>query len=376
MKRVIFINLFLSILIVDVSAQNAETKTHVNPVSGVVFEDTNGNGAKDNNEPGIKGVIVSDEINVVVTNDEGFYQLPAVNGYGIVNVTIPDGYKAVNSFWQAVDVSNDKSTISFALSKLKSPKAFTFIHASDTHVSPASVGRMKKFEHIVDSVKPDFVIITGDLVKDALRVPEQEAKTYYDLFQIEKNKITSPVWTIPGNHEIFGIERHLSLVSSSNPLYGRKMYRHYFGPDYFSFNYGGIHFVGLNSLDFEDLWYYGKIDSTQIEWLKKDIALVSPQTPVVTFQHVPFYSGGLSMEPFEEAGPGRVIEREKGVMQYRHTVSNSYEVMDILKDHNFPLALAGHHHYQQKFSMAGIQTRFEQTAAIIAPTEDGILKMP
>jgi 3',5'-cyclic AMP phosphodiesterase CpdA len=154
------------------------------------------------------------------------------------------------------------------------------------------------------------------------------------------------------------------------------MYRHYFGPDYYSFNYGGVHFVGLNSLDFEDLWYYGKIDSTQLEWLKRDIVLVSPQTPIVTFQHVPFYSGGLSVQPFEESGPGRVIEREKGVVQYRHTVSNAMEVMTILESHNYPLALAGHYHYQQKFSMAGIPTRFEQTAAIVAPTEEGALKMP
>jgi len=235
---------------------------------------------------------------------------------------------------------------------------------------------MKKLEHITDSVKPDMMIITGDLVKDALRVPESTARSLYELFKAEKTNINTNVWLVPGNHEIFGIERHLSLVSSSNPLYGRKMYRYYFGPDYYSFNFGGVHFIALNSLDFEDLWYYGKIDSTQLEWLKRDISFVDPKTPIITFQHVPFYSGGLSIQNYEGNGPARTIELEKGVIQYRHVVSNAQDVLAILRNHNYPLALAGHHHFQQKFSFAGMPTRFEQTAAVIGPSEEGELKMP
>ena len=40
----------------------------------------------------------------------------------------------------------------------------------------------------------------------------------------------NPVWTVPGNHEIFGIERGKSKVSYAHPLYGRKMYQHYRAP--------------------------------------------------------------------------------------------------------------------------------------------------
>ena len=38
------------------------------------------------------------------------------------------------------------------------------------------------------------------------------------------------VWSVPGNHEIFGIERHSSLVSPAHPLYGKAMYRQRLGP--------------------------------------------------------------------------------------------------------------------------------------------------
>jgi predicted MPP superfamily phosphohydrolase len=332
-------------------------------ITGYVYEDLNKNGIKENNEAGIKGVAVSDQVNVVLTDETGMYSITN-KGYGIIFISMPGGYSA-KTFWQNAATSS----INFALTKKSSPSAFQFIHASDTHISEASISRMEKFRAIADSVNPDLVLITGDLVKDALRVNEKEATSLYQLFATESSKIKSSLWLVPGNHEIFGIERHLSLVSASNPLYGRKMYRHFFGPDYYSFNYGGVHFIALNSLEFEDLWYYARIDSTQTAWLKKDLATINASTPVVTFQHVPFYSGGMTMENFSDEGPGRSLEREHGVMQYRHVVSNAEEVMSILKPYNFVLALGGHYHFRQLFSVEGINTRFEQAAAVIASAE-------
>jgi predicted MPP superfamily phosphohydrolase len=367
--------LALIMLCLSIYNLNAQTTSPIT-ISGFVFDDINNNGIKDANEKGINDVAISDQVNVITTNEQGFYQIKYTSSYGILFVTIPNGYQSAKSFWKRVDTTNTKAQINFPLKKIASSASFTFIQASDTHVSETSVDRMQKFRSIVDSVKPDLVIITGDLVRDALRVPETEATRLYELFLKEVNKINVPVWCAPGNHEIFGIERHLSLVSQKHPLYGKNMYRHYLGPDYYSFNYGGIHFIALNSLEFEDLWYYGRIDSLQLEWLKKDLATVSPTTPLVTFQHVPFFSGGFSMMPFVEDGLGRSLVREKGVLQYRHVVSNAQDVLAILQNHNYPLALAGHYHFQQKFSLEGIPTRFEQTAAVIAPTEQGILKMP
>ena len=80
-----------------------------------------------------------------------------------------------------------------------------------------------------------------------------------------------PVWSVPGNHENFGIERHLSLVSPKHPLYGKGMYRQRLGPNYYSFTYGGVHFVGLDSVDIADLWYYGHVDDAQLAWLRADL---------------------------------------------------------------------------------------------------------
>ena len=345
------------------------------PAEGFVFVDSNGNGTKDENERGVKGVTVSDQVNVTVTDNAGHYKITATGGNGFIMISVPDGFKTTTNFWVKQDTGLGK--LDFPLTGLPPATSFRFVHASDTHISEKSVNRMEKFRAKLDSIKPDLVLITGDLVRDALRVSEQEASSYYKLFKVEAGKIKSPVWVVPGNHEIFGIERHLSLVSKDNPLYGRKMYQSFFGPDYYSFNYGGIHFVGLNSLEFDDLFYYGSIDSVQREWLKRDLSVLPASMPVVTFQHVPFLTGGLSLEPFEEDGPGRTLERERGKLKFRHVVSNAYDVIALLLTHPYPLALAGHYHSRQLFFLEtlGQQIRFEQTAAIVSPTEAGIFRM-
>jgi hypothetical protein len=91
---------------------------------------------------------------------------------------------------------------------------------------------------------------------------------------------------------------------------------------------------------------------------------------------VPFYSGGFSIDKFEMLGFNRSIENVKGALQNRHIVSNAQEVMTILQKKNYPLALAGHYHAQQKFSLYGVQTRFEQTGAVIGPSQNGVFNMP
>ena len=366
---------FLSSLIICLTISSS---SYASGIYGVVFIDANGNGIREKTETGLKGVVVSDQVSAVVTDVNGFYQISSSKGFGYVFISLPSGYKAVRSFYNKVNASLSNAQVDFAIIKTVNPTHFKFIHASDTHISPQSLDRMAKFKAVADSVRPDFILITGDLVKDALRVTEAEATSLYELYKNEIMKFDLPVWNAPGNHEIFGIERELSKVSKENPLYGRKMYRHYMGPDYYSFNFGGIHFVALNSLEFEDLWYYGSIDSVQREWLKKDLAAIPPSTPVVTFQHVPFISGELSLSGFTETGPSRTLEKARGELKFRHVVSNALEIIAILQTHPFPLALSGHHHSRQLLYLetTNQQTRFEQAAAVIGPAERGSIKFP
>ncbi|HEY5826611.1 MAG TPA: metallophosphoesterase, partial [Cyclobacteriaceae bacterium] len=343
--------------------------------TGYVFHDKNNNGAKDKGEEGIKSVAVSDQFGVVQTDADGLYQIEA-KGYGFVFISVPDGYKVSKSYYlKASDATN--GTLDFPLTKITVPTEFKFIHASDTHISEASLNRTQRLKTLSDSLKPEFVLVTGDLIKDALRVSESEAAPLYEMYVRETKKFAMPVWSAAGNHENFGIERQSSLVSKKNPLYGKKMFHHYLGPNYYSFNYGGIHFIALDDIDFEDLWYYGHVDSVQVEWLKKDLATVPSTVPVITFAHMPMFSGGMSLSNFEEEGPGRSLERQKGILHYRHVVSNAQELLQILQTHPYPISLAGHFHSRQVFNFetVGQKTRFEQAAAVVGNGGEGSIVM-
>jgi 3',5'-cyclic AMP phosphodiesterase CpdA len=344
-------------------------------VHGTVFVDRNGNGVRDANEPPLRGVMVSNQDAVVVTDSTGSFEIaPGPNG--IVFVSEPDGYRAIGSFWRAV--GDSVRTISFGMRSAPAPRTFTFVYGPDTHISPASVSRTERFRAIVDSVRPDFVLVAGDLVKDALRVSEREARGYYSLVSREFAAFSAPMHLVPGNHENFGIETALSHVDPSNPLFGRAMYHHYFGPDYYSFTRGGVHFIGLNSVDISGTSYYGHVDSLQLAWLARDLAHVSPDMPVVTFNHIPLVSAYTGLEGITDQPPAPTLITVDGKTSFRHLVSNAHEVLAVLRTRRHVLALGAHIHAGERITFVndGIVTRFEQSPAVVGPAAQAPFTFP
>ena len=337
-------------------------------VSGVVFDDVNRNGAQDAGEAGIAGVAVSNQDAVVATDAKGAFRLPGP-GTGVVFVSTPNAYRAVGPFWRPADTTRP---LAFALARDPTSGAeLTFIHASDTHISPASLARTQRLRSLVDSINPSLLLITGDLVRDALRVSEAEATSYYELFMKERNAFRTPAFTVPGNHENFGIERDSSHVPATHPLYGRAMYHHYLGPDYYSFTRGGVHFVGLNTVDIDDQQYYGHVDSLQLAWLERDLALVPASMPVVTFDHIPFFTTIEGLNGYNDRPPAPSLITVRGKTVYRHSVSNAGDVLVILRKRRHVLALGGHMHATERieYEMAGGKTRFNQVSAVVGNSQ-------
>jgi 3',5'-cyclic AMP phosphodiesterase CpdA len=282
----------------------------------------------------------------------------------------------VGSFWRRV--SDTTSSVDFPLSPIARSTTFTFIHASDTHIAAAVLARTQRLRALADSIHPAFILISGDLVRDALRVGEAEATGYYELFGREAALFKSPVWTVPGNHENFGIERSKSNVSATHPLYGRKMYYHYRGPDYYSFTFGGVHFVGLNSVDIDDQWYYGHVDSLQLAWLERDLATVPKAMPVVTFNHIPFFSSSEIVNGYVDEPPAPTLITVNGKTTFRHTVSNAGEVLALLRKHRHVLALGGHIHAGEhiEYDTDNLKTSFNQAPAIVGPRVSAGIQFP
>jgi hypothetical protein len=304
---------------------------------------------------------VSDQVVTAITNDQGEFTLTSTTDFPYVFITQPTGYIGKYYYPKA-------ATVTFPLAKSKDQKEFTFIHASDTHVDSLNLPRMARFRQMADSIGPAFVIVSGDLIRDALRVNEVTASNYYKMYLKEIGQFNMPVYSGVGNHELFGIERDKSLVSSEHPMYGKKMFRHFLGPNYYSFNYGGLHFVSIDGVDYQNLYYFGGVDSLQLAWLENDLKYLPEGVPVVTFNHIPFVSPGFSfMENDSDPFYGAQFLLQKGVLEHRHIVYNFGEVNRVMGQRPYPLALAGHYHAAMEGSMSGNQTKFAQTSAITRP---------
>ncbi len=168
------------------------------------------------------------------------------------------------------------------------------------------------------------------------------------------------------SRDSFGIETALSHVDPANPLFGLAMYHHYFGPDYYSFNCGGVHFIGLNSVDVSGTSYYGHVDSVQLAWLARDLKTVALETPVVTFEHIPMLSAMNEFDGYDDDPPAPTPITVNGKTSFRHEVSNAGDVLTVLRNHHkHVLAIGAHSHVGERVTLfnEGVRTRFEQSPA-------------
>jgi len=87
---------------------------------------------------------------------------------------------------------------------------------------------------------------------------------------------------VVGNHD-------LDYAAPSSQLATSTFMRH-FGPTYYSFDVGAVHYVVLQDVLYHGTGYIGYIDEPQLQWLEADLALVEPGRLVVVFLHIPLES--------------------------------------------------------------------------------------
>ena len=212
---------------------------------------------------------------------------------------------------------------------------FRFVFMTDIHIQPEKEA-VKGFTAAIDRVnelEPDFVITGGDLIMDALAVSYGRADTLYGLFHEVIGGLKMPVYHTMGNHEIMGWSDK-STVDEAHPEFGKKIFKNRIGEPYYSFNYGGWHFLVLDSVEEGDsTTYKGGVDAVQMDWIRGDLSGVGPETPIIVSVHIPFFS--METQIF------------RGVMEPNPVwavINNANEVLELFKDHNLKLVLQGHQH--------------------------------
>ena len=188
-------------------------------------------------------------------------------------------------------------TVSVAGAATNKVEPFTFAYISDSHLYERELNDrfVRQLLRAVDDINgldpaPDFVLFGGDLAQ--LGAPEE-----LDLgAQILKN-VKPPVHMMVGEHDWY-----LDLGDKWRAMFGRETY---------SFDLKGVHFVVLQSVVQKDFWTARgmtpeermrtvagldnriqsrfEVGEPQREWLKRDLAKLPADTPIIVFSHSPLY---------------------------------------------------------------------------------------
>jgi outer membrane protein assembly factor BamB/predicted MPP superfamily phosphohydrolase len=279
----------------------------------------------------LAGVVVSDGLDVTRTGADGTFAFADRADAEFVFVTVPSAYEALRPGWFADVRGRASGSLRFELEPRAGtvPDGCRFAQVTDLHVSVDEGARLRPMieagvvappgiqvtgevsadelradlEIVIGRTQPDFVVASGDLADYGQR---EELEAYRDVI----TALATPVASIPGNHD------HLSVLSREaieeffagwrqedtpdlspgeafqravfggdwrRPGSGRAPWVEVMGPLYYSFDWGGCHFVAY---DGEGLRRYGD-DYPQDEWLAADLAMVDTGTPVVVCTHFP-----------------------------------------------------------------------------------------
>ncbi|WP_273732738.1 metallophosphoesterase family protein [Mycolicibacterium septicum] len=156
-----------------------------------------------------------------------------------------------------------------------------FAQISDSHIgfagtaNPDVVGSFSRAIEQINSLdyRPDFVIHTGDLTH--LSTPAQ----FDQVKQMMQGIDTPHVFTVPGEHD---------SVDDAGQKYRSVFGAGSRGDGWYSFDIAGVHVIGLvNTLNLKKLGHLG-VD--QLDFIEKDVAPLSSDTPIVVFSHIPLFA--------------------------------------------------------------------------------------
>ncbi len=211
---------------------------------------------------------------------------------------------------------------------------FNIAFITDVHIERGKLAASKFSRTIaeINSLKPAFVWDMGDM-----SLYPNSGKAYLDCIK----QLQMPLHACPGNHDI--------ALNDTNP---RRLFNECFGPTYYSFDFGGVHFItldgntvvnrqGKNTID-------ACLDPRQIDWLKADLEATPQQTPIICGVHIPIVSTYI-----KRRGGGTFPEDFPIAPQFNK--SRAEALIDILAPHNVKLVLQGHAHENERITIKGIE---------------------
>jgi len=254
-------------------------------IEGYVFVDLNSNGILDAEDQVVQGCLISNGIEIVSSDSGGFYNISDSNGF--VFLIKPDGY--VCSEWYARGVENHD----FLLTPIVENGVFAVVndihYADDPDLFYESLGDremidnpdeyMTKLVSILETISPDFIVCNGDMGASIKDIDDETATRWATKVRDYLTVGDIPVYYSVGNHE--------TNKKKEDPY---DIFHNVYGPEYYSFNSCGTHYIVLNTHNVVDGSFIYEIDSVQLEWLRRDIESVALNTRIIVFSHEPIFN--------------------------------------------------------------------------------------
>jgi hypothetical protein len=265
---------------------------------GVVFHDANENRTFDADERPLPGIRVSNGSAIVKTDNNGRYELP-VEADTILFVVKPRGWRTPLSaenlpqFYYIHKPGGSPSlnyagvaptgplpnSVDFPLIPQDEPDEFRAILFGDTQ--PRNQQEVDWIAHdVVEELigtEASFGVTLGDIVFDDLDVMQPLNQTIALL--------GIPWYNVVGNHDI--------NFDAQTRAHANETFERVYGPSYYSFDYGPVHFVVLDNIEWQvnpatgKGKYRGGLGAEQLAFVKRDLAQIPADQLVVLMMHIP-----------------------------------------------------------------------------------------
>jgi hypothetical protein len=290
-----------------------------NLVKGTVFDDANGNSRFDTGEKGVPNVGVSNGSDVVRTDAEGRYSLPASEPMTVF-VIRPAGYRVpVNAmqlpqFYYLHRPDGSPATtypgsaptgplpesVNFPLLRADDPENFNILVFGDTQpYSETDIDYLRRTVQNLSGIEDmAFGVTLGDITGDRP-----------DFFAPVSSAIAGiglPWHHLPGNHD--------HNYDTDDDRLATESFEAFYGPATYSFNHGRVHFIVIDDIIHrredeggrQQARYTGGLREDQFRFIENDLKFVPKDHLIVLMMHIQLFNeaGG---ETFRRADRDRLF---------------------------------------------------------------------